>query len=70
MSWYLNRFSRDQIDNIANNPGNFDTGDVRRAAKEAEQHYMNDTYGCTIEWMTTVQMKLNAELRRRGESPV
>lgn len=48
----------------------YDTQDIRRAAQEAEYHYQDGTYGCDIEWMTSVQMKLNAALRSRGESPV
>lgn len=70
MSWHLKRFTRDMIDEIAKNPNNYDTQDIRRAAKEAEYHYVDGTYGCDIDWLTTVQMKLNAALRNRGESPV
>ena len=70
MSWHLKRFTRDMIEEIANNPNNYDTQDIRRAAKEAEYHYVDGTYGCNIDWMTTVQAKLNSALRNRGESPV
>ena len=70
MSWHLKRFTRDMIDKIVRNPENYDTQDIRRAAKEAEYHYIDDTYGCDIEWMTLVQLKLNEVLRSRGESPV
>lgn len=70
MSWHLKRFTKDMIDQIANNPSSFDTQDVRRAASEAELHYVDGTYGCDIEWMTTVQLKLNDVLRSRGESIV
>ncbi|MBQ7329430.1 MAG: hypothetical protein IJX01_05945 [Oscillospiraceae bacterium] len=70
MSWHLKRFTRDMIDEIVRNPGNYDTQDIRRAAKEAEYHYLDGTYGCDIEWMTLVQLKLNEVLRSRGESPI
>lgn len=70
MNWHLKRFSRDMIDEITKYPNNYDTQDIRRAAKEAEFHYIDGTYGCDIEWMTLVQMKLNEVLRSRGESPV
>ncbi|MBQ2920882.1 MAG: hypothetical protein IJE58_06855 [Oscillospiraceae bacterium] len=70
MSWYLKRFSRDAIDEITRSPENYDSQDIRRAAKDAEYHYMDDTYGCDIEWMTLVQLKLNDVLRSRGEAPV
>lgn len=70
MTWHLKRFTRDMIDEIADNTHKYDTEDIRRAAQEAEYHYQDGTYGCDIEWMTSVQMKLNAALRSRGERPV
>ena len=70
MSWHLKRFTKDMIEQIANNPSRFDTQDVRRAAQEAELHYIDGTYGCDVEWMTEMQLKLNDTLRSRGESPV
>ena len=69
-TWYKTRFSKHMVDEIADNTSRFDTQDVRLAAKDAEYLYLNNTFGCTIEWMTTVQMKLNNALRARGESPV
>jgi len=70
LTWHLKRFSPDMIEEIANNPYQYDTQDIRRAAKEAELHYLDSTFGCDVEWMTRVQMKLNSALRDRGETPV
>lgn len=70
MSWNLKRFTKDMIEQIANNSAQFDTQDIRRAAIEAELHYTDGTYGCDIEWMTEMQLKLNDVLRSRGESAV
>lgn len=70
MMWHFKRFSRYAIEEIAENVERYDTQDIRRAAQEAEYHYQDETYGCDIEWMISVQLKLNDELRRRGESTV
>ena len=70
MTWHLNRFSRDMIDEIANHTYRYDVQDIRRAAKDAELHYLDNTFGCDIEWMTRVQTKLYGALRDRGEALV
>lgn len=70
MMWHFKRFSRYAIEEITENVERYDTQDIRRAAQEAEYHYQDGTYGCDIEWMISVQLKLNDELRRRSESTV
>lgn len=70
MSWNLTRFTKDFIDEMVRNPYTYDNEDIRRAITESGLLFENDTYGCTVEWMTNVGMILNNVLRSRGESPV
>lgn len=41
MSGYGVRMTIDMIDEICNNPSNYDYQDKRRAINDAEQHYLN-----------------------------
>ena len=65
--WSLKRFTKGMCEEIANDLSHYDVQDLRQAIHCAKLHYLDDDYGCDVEWMTDICLKCNDELRRRGE---
>lgn len=70
MSWSLKRFTYDMIEEIADNPSRYDSGDLKRAIGDAYEHYKDEDYNCSYAWYEQVKRICNAELSSRGEHTI